>query len=126
MTVLVPPAVLHEVKTILHLPVIADQLLNLPRQDRRRIQAADKETGIVRLQRSIRTEDVTIHAGKNLAAGNIQPFTDELGIVDVAPEFSYFNIGPLFSTLTSSGWSGATLEKQALAASSMSGWLSLI
>ena len=126
MTVLVPPTVFDEVKTILDLPVATEEFVKIRRLKRRRIKTTHQETRIVRFQCPIRTEHVTILACKNLTAGNIQPFTNELRVVDVEPQFSYFNIGPLFSTVTSSGLSGSTPEKQAFAASSMSPWFSLI
>ncbi len=121
MPILVPPTVLHKVETVLDLPMIADQTLKIAVLDRVGIKAADVETRIVRLQRPVGTEDVTIHANKNFTTGNVQPFTNVLGVLDVAPEFSYFNVGPLFSTTVSSALSGSALEKQVLAASSNSG-----
>ncbi len=121
MPILVPPTILHEVKAVFHLPMIANQSLNIPRRDGVRIEAANKETGIVRLQRPVRTEDVTIHANKNFTTGNVQPLTNVLGVLDVAPDFSYFNIGPLFSTDSSSASSGSASAKHVFAASRMSG-----
>ena len=49
MTVLVPPAIFHEMEAILHLPVIADQTLKIAVLDLVGIEAADIETRIVRL-----------------------------------------------------------------------------
>ena len=68
--------------------MVADQTLKIMVLNQIGIKTAHIETRIVRLQRPIRTKDVTIHAGKNPAAGNVQPLTDVSGVVDVAPEFS--------------------------------------
>ena len=100
-TVFVPPTILHKVQTVFYLPMIADQTLKIGRLDAARIKTANKVTRIMRRRRSVRRKNVAVHANKNLTTGNVQSFTNIIGVDDVAPELAYFNRGPLFSTLRS-------------------------
>jgi hypothetical protein len=124
-TILVPPAVLDEVETVLHLPVTPDVSLELTRRDRLRSQAGDKVPALAREKFPLGRSHLAIHAQRDPAAGNVQMLPDVIGVVQAQPEPAGVLIQPLFSTASQAGRTGESWKKQASNASRMSGWFSL-
>ena len=96
-TIFVPPAVLDEVKAVFHLPVVANEALELFRRDRIGIQAGHEVPAVTGKKLTAGRANFTINAGGDLTAGNVQVLSDILGVVEVDPKPPRFLIEPLFS-----------------------------
>src|SRR6187401_1847542 len=72
--VLVPPAVFEEEDAVLNLPVIADRSQELRSRDRARIDAGQKVARVGEPHGAISSDDIAVHAERDLTAGEAEGF----------------------------------------------------
>ena len=107
-TIFVPPAVLDEMETVLHLPVATNVVLEFTRRDRVGLQAGDEVPAFAGKERALRAAHFAINTDADLAAGHMQMFLDMLGVVEVDPKPTRFLIQPLFSVISWAGLAGVS------------------
>jgi hypothetical protein len=95
-TVLVPPAVFHEVKAVLHLPVVANVGLQPARRDPIRLKAGGKIAAFTGERLTGRTH-FAIDTKDDLAMNKVQTLADIVGNFQVEPQSAGFDVEPLFS-----------------------------
>ena len=95
-TVFVPPAIFDEVQAIFHLPMATNIVVQGRGTDCARIATGDEVPSIVEHDGAIGRSDFMIGAKENLAARKIQGFANILGIVQVEPQPTGFDVSPLF------------------------------
>jgi len=109
-------------KTVLHLPVATNVVLEFTRRDRIGLQTGDKVPTFARKERALRAAYFAINTNANSATGNVQMLSNMLGVVEVGPKPTRFLIQPLFSVTSWAGLAGVSWKKQVSKASSISGW----
>ena len=125
MAVFVPPAILHEVQAIFHLPMPANIGVKLGGRDAARVEAGHEIPAFLEENRTGRRTDFPLRTEEDFALRNVQTLAQILGIAQVEPQSAGFAAAPLFSVMTWAGRSGNAAAKQVRRASSMSGWLAL-
>ena len=83
--VLVPPAVLQEVESVLQPPVIADIPQEVCGGDAVGIEAGDEVPHVVRKNFAVGGANLAIHAQRYAAAAPGEPIADVVGVLEVDP-----------------------------------------
>ena len=107
-TILVPPAVLDEMKAVFHLPVAANVRLELGRPDQIRIQTGHEVPAFARKKLAVGRAHFAIYTDSDLATGYVQMLPDILGVVEVDPKPASFLTEPLFSVTSWAGRAGVS------------------
>lgn len=103
MTILVPPAVFDEMQTVLDLPMIADKFLQTGSGHLRRIKACDKVSRVMRKSVLRSVEHLAVDTKNDLTIRQVQLLAKVVGIVEVVPELTDFDLSFFLLSVTSFG-----------------------
>jgi len=120
-TILVPPAVFHEMQAVFHLPVAAHVRLEFTGCDQVGVQAGYEVPAFARKKLALYRAYFAINADSDLAARYVQTLPDIFGVVEVDPQPTGLLVAPLFSVTSWAGRVGVSWKKQVSKASNMSG-----